>query len=63
MEKSNFKWLGSNVRHTDSKALFNRVMDTDIFDVNISNKKKKSGVDGAECDQSAVKSGEGDADD
>ena len=63
MEKSNFKWLGSNVRHADSKALFNRVMDTDIFDVNISNKKKKSGVDGAECDQSAVKSGEGDADD
>jgi 2',3'-cyclic-nucleotide 2'-phosphodiesterase (5'-nucleotidase family) len=63
MEKSNFKWLGSNVRHADSKALFHRVMDTDVFDVNISNKKNKNDVEGAECDQSAVKSSDCEADD
>jgi 2',3'-cyclic-nucleotide 2'-phosphodiesterase (5'-nucleotidase family) len=63
MEKSNFKWLGSNVRHADSKALFHRVMDTDVFDVNISNNKNKNGVEGAECDQSTVKSSDGEADD
>ena len=35
IDKSNFKWLGSNVRHADSKKLFKTVLDTDIFDVSI----------------------------
>ena len=38
IEKSNFKWLGSNVRCTDSGELFKSVMDTDVFDVKIGNK-------------------------
>lgn len=43
MDKSNFKWLGSNVRHADSGALFNTVLDTDVFQVNIG--KKDTGSD------------------
>ena len=35
IDKSNFKWLGSNVRHADSKKLFKTVLDTDIFDVQL----------------------------
>ena len=63
MEKSNFKWLGSNVRHADSKALFKNVMDTDMFDVKISNNVKRSDIDNSECDKSGVISADGDADD
>ena len=35
IDKSNFKWLGSNVRHADSKKLFKTVLDTDVFDVQL----------------------------
>jgi 2',3'-cyclic-nucleotide 2'-phosphodiesterase (5'-nucleotidase family) len=38
INKSNFKWLGSNVRHADSKKLFKTVLDTDVFDVTILSK-------------------------
>lgn len=38
IDKSNFKWLGSNVRHADSKKLFRTVLDTDAFDVTIVSK-------------------------
>lgn len=38
MDKSNFKWLGSNVRHADSGALFKSVLDTDVFEVKIGTK-------------------------
>lgn len=33
MNKSNFKWLGSNVRNSATNELFNTVVDSDIFEV------------------------------
>lgn len=37
IKKSNFKWLGSNVRDAHSGTLFETVLDTDFFDVKIGN--------------------------
>ena len=45
MGKSNFKWLGSNVRHSVSRSLFNAVLDTDVFDVNITSKDVDTRLD------------------
>ena len=45
MGKSNFKWLGSNVRHSASRSLFNAVLDTDVFDVDITSKNVDTKLD------------------
>ena len=33
MDQSTFPWLGSNVRHADTKELFHKTLDVDTFDV------------------------------
>ena len=35
MDMSEFKWLGSNVRHSDSRQLFHHTVDVDTFEVSI----------------------------
>lgn len=54
MGKSKFKWLGSNVRHSESRSLFNTVLDTDVFEVEIK-KKIVNTISGNENNENDMK--------
>ena len=59
MDKSNFVWLGSNVRDSSDGSLFHIVKDTDIFDVKIESGVIRVGIFGVCTEMTPVLSDPG----